>query len=71
MKIVFGGKSISLVHLREKNARLDQDSNPGLQIYTLAPFRLRRPDGSLGQPRTFLYGDPLYPPDRMTRIIFP
>ena len=31
-------------NLREKNSRLDQDSNPGLQLYMLS-----YPDESLGE----------------------
>ena len=32
-----------------KNSRLDQDSNPGLQLYALALKPLSHPDDPLGQ----------------------
>ena len=52
----------NIINLREKNSRLDQDSNPGLQLYVLALKPLSYPYDPLGQPRILLLLNPHYPP---------
>ena len=49
--------------IKETNPPLEQDSNPGLQLY--ARFRLRQLEESLSQARNFLLIDPHYPLERL------
>ena len=54
LKILFSTRpQVIFDTFKEKSSRLDQVSNPGLQLHLLALYQLNHPDELLGQVRMF------------------